>query len=231
MNGVIQADFARLRNSLNTSGIQKSNNALYQIISRLIDVSEQAQQLQEPFVLNVDPLGALNENPLKVRVDNSTIQINGANNLISIPAGQTVSKVAFSYTQADVVAANYVQVLAASGNNILITPLAFIVKSVFNPNKQYGASRTLDFGYGGAFTSKFIQRISNVIVGGLGAAVTYWSFTPITAGVLYDGVGGVADPTNQAIYMRSSAATTVGGGSGNNNTHQGTMLYSTMTGV
>lgn len=79
---ILPPDYARLRNYLLTSGLQKENNPLFQVIEKLINDVNQNQQA--PFY--IDKEGALSgdgtkEKALKVLVDGVTVTINQNNKL------------------------------------------------------------------------------------------------------------------------------------------------------
>lgn len=224
MTDIIQPDYARLKNSLLTSGVQKSNNALYQILDQLIKVSEQTQIAQK---LNINPLGALESDPLGVRVDNVTIQVRADNKLIAIPTstGETISKINFLYTQADALAANRVNILNAPGSGKIHVVWGALAHSKFT--RQYGTSQQLIIGYDTTFTTKTIISMTNVIVGGISGAVEYWVYAPNVSQPLYDGIGGPATPINKAVQVKAATTNSVGSGSPDN-THKLYLFYSTI---
>lgn len=118
-------DYKKLKTILNQSGIQSSNSALFDILVKLIDAVGQSQDVVTKTLLpaistlvHTDPAGALNgdgstDNPLKVRVDGSTISINGSNNLQANFAGLVPQIVIVTLSQTDL-------------GNIFGTPKTFI---------------------------------------------------------------------------------------------------------
>lgn len=89
-------DYKKLTFMLNSSGVQKWNPAMYDILNKLIEAVSQSQDVVVNSIIPtaipssggvvVDPLGALDgvgttPSPLAVRVDGTTVQINGLDQL------------------------------------------------------------------------------------------------------------------------------------------------------
>jgi hypothetical protein len=151
---IIKPDFARLKNNLLSSGIQKSNNALYQIIDELIKVSEQQQTVTGESIseitniisaglsVSVSTTGALDGNglvasPLSVRTDDLSV-LKDANNNLSSRIYRTKTRLTDSQIKA--LNTTPVTLVAAPGANKAIAPVFIAIASHVTTGYNTGSS-------------------------------------------------------------------------------------------
>jgi hypothetical protein len=121
----VLAEYQRLKSRLNSSGAQKWNPAVYEILNQLIDFISQSQDvIEEPKIIKpfiVDPLGALEgdgteDTPLKVKVDNASITIDLITNVLkAVHTAATIEAASFDVTVAEINAGLNKPLIGASG--------------------------------------------------------------------------------------------------------------------
>lgn len=205
-------DFTKLLNTLNNSGVQKWNPPIYEILKTFITTAQQSQQYitnnATPFSLVTSPTGALNgdgttANPLAVKVDGSTISINGSNQLVSLGAGISIFSATLSLTIAQVQSLDtvFVQIVPGIANKI-IWPLAVKSTVVMSGATGYAFTTSATLVYNttgttavtGAFPVAFATGAGNGTWDGLAPGITTTSFIR----------SGVNNAFGAGVYVKGS---------------------------
>lgn len=166
-------DFQRLKTTLASSGIQKWNPPLNEILSKLIDALAQNQNVSEQAgIVRDDPSGLHGsgtlQNPLSVAVDGVTITIN------------SVNKLAASTIPPDII------------DRTLWNPITKGRKFGYNQKNPGGAQDTISSGLPGAINASGVFAQQNDITPGTGGVCSHWARGTYTGsnanqGVIYFG--------------------------------------------
>jgi hypothetical protein len=203
-------DYSKLTFLLNNTGVQKWNPAVYDILKNLIEAVQQSQNVITDDITNienivnnlgtpltVDPAGALNSPVLKVRVDGTSIIINGSNNLEGL-----IHVASVSLTQGELNGLSTTPKLAITGiSNKVIFPIAV----------QWSATQVSAFNL-----ARSAQLIYNV--GGAAALIASWpsSLNSIGAFTSNAGIAGTAAlktpdaALSASVYIKGNADNTGG---------------------
>lgn len=181
-------DYNKLIAVLNSSGMQKVDPPVYEILSRLIQAVKQSQDVVSQTINNnilVNVLTALAGdgslvNPLRVLVDGVTVTVNGSNQLVASGGGtgQTVLE--------NRVTINNARIIALNSNPVVMVPAQGVgtIIQVLWCNSQYhpdpgspnfynnGSAGDLYYSNGGAFT----------------AGKNSWHLATVVPGASFDGV-------------------------------------------
>jgi hypothetical protein len=201
-------DYSKLIAQLNSSGMQKVNPPIYEILTRLIQAVSQSQEVITTNITNnppaadgviVSPTGALDGDgtsgsPLAVRPDNVTVTINGSNQLVASASPQ-VFKATISLSQAQLNAwgasANKTLLMIPSaGLNTLIVPFDVTVQMT-----QVASAFLL---------GQTVQFIYSAAAGSLVASGANPLFGSLTAGI----TSNAGTATNRITLLESSGTTT-----------------------
>lgn len=153
-------DYSKLVGTLNTSGVQKWNPALYDILKQLIGAVQQSQDVistnldtlsNNPSSLtsvSVDAAGALSgdgtvASPLAVKVDGATITIVGDQLVASAPSSPLLSIVANFPGGTGFVGSTGTTISAIPGK--VIVPLAYVLTSSITATPAVGCTVQLRY--------------------------------------------------------------------------------------
>jgi len=204
-------DYSKLIAQLNSSGMQKVNPPIYEILSRLIQAVGQSQDvIVNNIVVNVkDALegDGTKAHPLNVLVDGVTIDINASNQLETIGGGGTTLNVvlkALTEPQLLNMKTNPVTLLTAQGVGVRTIPIACLTHVNMTQNAaknilyslQYVAQNLDITGTGTLFQST-----------GFGGSLYNSQVFPLDASF-----SNTIVPSNSAVLMKANDDTIVGGG-------------------
>ncbi len=169
-------DYSKLTFMLNSSGVQKWNPDVYNILKNLIFAVQQSQTVVSDSItaisggstgVLVDPAGAIlgdgAATPLKSNVDNTTVQII-ANQLTALG---TLKSVTTTLNHAQILAwsvATQFTAVPAAGANTIVIPVLAVIHCV-NAAFEFSANNVCKFVYSAAAGSGTVGSV-NVMFGG-----------------------------------------------------------------
>ncbi len=204
-------DYNKLTAQLNSSGFQKVNPPVYEILSRLIQAVSQSQDVIStniadiPSSVIVSPTGALSGDgtsgsPLAVKVDGVTVTINGSDQLV---AGGTPlifrRQLILTDGQLNACGASAnktIQIIPAGGANTVIIPFHVTVQMTQVAN-AFLLGQTVQFTYSSAAGSLVVSG-AVALFGTLTANITNNGGAAVNRITLLDGGGGTWDQTTAA---------------------------------
>lgn len=220
-------DYSKLVSTLATSGVQKWNPALYDILKQLIGAVQQSQDVistnldnVEGFTgVSVDAAGALSgdgtiASPLAVKVDGATITIVGDQLVAASAGGMTVSissKMTISNAQI-AAGASIPNLVAAPGAGLTIVPLFGVAYSVAPALNIFTTTRDITLGYGASSASNHrLINFAGIIAGGSTQDARYIVGLNNGANILFGAAISADSPPNKSIDVFFSGANSPGG--------------------